>query len=114
MKTSSLSPSRRDFLKGMASTAVLGGIAGKNATRLNAEGGPNGAAESQPSRLTIEHVTVIDTKGGVPKTDVTVVVCGKRIERVSEARHSLKRMNQRLSTGGGSSSFRGFGIWKST
>jgi hypothetical protein len=59
---------------------MLAPITDKSPTAISAEEALN-RAPLPP--LLIEHVTVIDTKGGLSKTDMTVVVRGRRIERLS-------------------------------
>jgi imidazolonepropionase-like amidohydrolase len=44
------------------------------------------AAQVGPASLAITHVTVIDTHGGPPLTDMTVLVRGRRIESVEKSR----------------------------
>jgi cytosine/adenosine deaminase-related metal-dependent hydrolase len=44
------------------------------------------SAESGAPSIVITHVTVIDTHGGPPQTDMTVVVRGSRIERVEKSK----------------------------
>jgi N-acyl-D-aspartate/D-glutamate deacylase len=44
------------------------------------------SAESGAPSVVITHVTVIDTHGGPPQTDMTVLVRGRRIEGVEKSK----------------------------